>query len=318
VSTATRGTKKADARRAAQKANSAPTQGGQRPANKPAGTRQLPLNDDLEDMFRHVLLRADLEPKPAVWDNPPQPALRDTAAGYRGTVRITLTDPETGTQAETWLTADPDDIRMHLHDSYARFGWPAVAQTQQQLVTANAQELRRQQRIEEERQAALLAHLDDHKGYYRYVLFQALPPGEQLMPLTTNAAQLRIGFFEPRVVAYNGEQLAIPLTPTDQNELTKFVEDIKTTIGQAADDAQEAADRMVPEDIIIPTAGLVVETSLGRCCACEPHRRKLHRAEERKAKALARQAEAERPASSVCVRTSRTSASSRARLGLRA
>ena len=145
----------------------------------------------------------------------------------------------------------------------------------------------------QERQAALLQHLADHKDYYRYVLFQALPPGEQLKLLTTNAAQLRMGYFEPRVVAYSGDALAIPLTPTGQNQLTDFVDDLTTTLGQAADEAQVAADQMVPEDVIIPTAGVVVETSLGRCCACEPHRRKMHRAEERRAKALAKQAEAE-------------------------
>ncbi len=145
----------------------------------------------------------------------------------------------------------------------------------------------------QERQTALLTHLDDHKDYYHYVLFQALPPGEQLKLLTSNAAELRVGFFEPRVVAYNGSQLAIPLTPTGQNELAKFVKDAQETLAKAAEEAQETANKMVPEEVIIPTAGLVVETSLGKCSACEPHREDMHAFERRGAAALARQAEAE-------------------------
>ncbi|WP_410790564.1 hypothetical protein [Kribbella sp. C-35] len=155
MSTATQGTKKADARRAAQKVKSARTKGGQGAGTNPAGTRQLPLNDDLEDVFRHALLLTDLEPGPAVWDNPPRPAHKDTAIGYRGAVRITLTDPETRTRAETWLTADLDDLKMHLDYCYARFGWRAVAQTHKQLVAANAQELRRQHAIDEAAQRGL-------------------------------------------------------------------------------------------------------------------------------------------------------------------
>jgi hypothetical protein len=144
-----------------------------------------------------------------------------------------------------------------------------------------------------ERQAALLTHLEDHKDYYHYVLFQALPPGEQLKLLTTNAAELRVGYFEPRVVAYNGSQLAIPLTPTGQNELAKFVKDAQQTLAKAAKEAQEAADKMVPDEVILPTAGLVVETSMGKCTACEPHREQMYALKARGATALARQAEAE-------------------------
>lgn len=145
----------------------------------------------------------------------------------------------------------------------------------------------------QERQAALLNHLEDHKDYYHYVLFQALPPGEQLKLLTSNAAELRIGFFEPRVVAYNGSQLAIPLTPTGQNALAGFVKDAQESLARAAEEAQQAANSMVPEEVIIPTAGLVVETSLGKCSACEPHREDMQTLELRTAAALARQAEAE-------------------------
>lgn len=149
MTSATRATQKARARRAAQKARSARTKGGQWSADEAAGTGQLPIDDSLDGACQNVLLLHDLEPDPPVWDNPPPFRPSDTAIGYRGAVRITLTDPETGASAETWLTADPDDIRMHLHFCYARFGWSAVAQTHEQLHAANVHELRRQHAIEE-------------------------------------------------------------------------------------------------------------------------------------------------------------------------
>ncbi len=160
MSNATRGTKKADARRAAQQARSARAKGGQQAAN-PAGARQVPTGDPLEDVWHDVLALVDLEPSPAVWDSS---ASRSTnaAIGYRGAVRITITDPETNDRAETWLTADRDDIRRHLHYSYSRFGWSAVAETHRQLKEANAQELRRQQAIAQaiQRGASLRAMVD--------------------------------------------------------------------------------------------------------------------------------------------------------------
>lgn len=130
-----------------------------------------------------------------------------------------------------------------------------------------------------ERQEALLTHLANHADYYRYVLFQALPPGEQLDLLTRMAPQLEIGFFEPRVVAFSGSSLAVPLTPTGGNELATFIGQLRDTVAREARSAQHAADALYPDDIILPTPGVVVETSLGSCNALEPTRLRMREVE---------------------------------------
>ncbi|WP_336922909.1 hypothetical protein [Aquipuribacter sp. SD81] len=122
-----------------------------------------------------------------------------------------------------------------------------------------------------EREDALLAHLNGHADYYRYVLFQALPPGEQLSALAAAAPQLRVGFFEPRVVAHSGDLLAVPLSPTAKSELETLVKGISDTLKQAADEAIKIAEEIEADDVILPTPGLTVETSLGKCSAAEPH-----------------------------------------------
>ncbi|MET9272082.1 hypothetical protein [Kribbella sp. NPDC003557] len=144
-----------------------------------------------------------------------------------------------------------------------------------------------------EREEALLAHLKDHADYYRFVLFQALPPGEQLKLLTDLAPQLRVGFFEPRVVANNGSLLALPLTPVGESQLVKTVEDLKTILEKASDEAAQAEERMQADDYILPTPGMTVTTTLGVCDGCGPHERAMHDIEKRKAAAEAGIAEAE-------------------------
>lgn len=130
-----------------------------------------------------------------------------------------------------------------------------------------------------EREDALLAHLNGHADYYRYVLFQALPPGEQLAALAAAAPQLRVGFFEPRVVAHSGELLAVPLSPTAKSELETLVKGISDTLKKASDDAIAIAEAIEADDVILPTPGLTVETSLGKCSAAEPHQVALNELE---------------------------------------
>jgi hypothetical protein len=136
-----------------------------------------------------------------------------------------------------------------------------------------------------ERQEALLAHLDAHADYYRYVLFQALPPGEQLARLTASAPQLKVGYFEPRVVSYSGNMLAVPLTPMGQSDLANLVENLGEVLETAAEEAAAASLGVADDDIILPTPGLTVETSLGRCSACGPHEERLRELEARRLEA---------------------------------
>ena len=53
-------------------------------------------------------------------------------------------------------------------------------------------------RCRRERQEALITHLNAHLNYYRFVLFQAMPPSEQLQALMATAPQLKVGTFEPQ------------------------------------------------------------------------------------------------------------------------
>jgi hypothetical protein len=139
----------------------------------------------------------------------------------------------------------------------------------------------------EERRAALLGHLDDHLDYYRYVLFQALPPGEQLRLLMNSATQLRVGMFEPHVVAMNGPYLAVPLTPLGQSALATTVADLQKILLQESQRAAAAADSIADDTAILPTPGVTVESWLGRCSGCEEHLEALRTAERRRAAAEA-------------------------------
>lgn len=138
-----------------------------------------------------------------------------------------------------------------------------------------------------EREQALMAHLNEHADYYRFVLFQALPPGEQLKLLTELAPQLKIGFFEPRVVANNGPLLALPLTPVGETALAKLVKNLRDTLKKASDEAAAAQERMLPDDYILPTPGMTVVTTLGKCTGCGPHEEKMLEIEADKARAEA-------------------------------
>jgi hypothetical protein len=144
-----------------------------------------------------------------------------------------------------------------------------------------------------ERVEALLGHLNDHLDYYRYVLFQSLPPGEQLRRLMDVAPQLRVGMFEPHVVAMNGPLLAVPLTPLGETKLAKTLTMLKDILKTASDEASEAEEAMSDNQVILPTPGVSVESWLGRCSGCEEHLEKLREAEVRRAVAGAESAEHE-------------------------
>ncbi|MFC7307272.1 hypothetical protein ACFQVC_23990 [Streptomyces monticola] len=139
-----------------------------------------------------------------------------------------------------------------------------------------------------ERAETLQAHLEDHRDYYRYVLFQALPPSEQLALLMQAAPQLSVGMFEPHVVAMNGGDLAVPLTPLGESTLARLVGDIRRSLGEAGEQAADAASRMPPDTVILPTPGVTVETSLGDCTGCDEHTEQMRAAELEAALARAR------------------------------
>jgi antitoxin (DNA-binding transcriptional repressor) of toxin-antitoxin stability system len=144
-----------------------------------------------------------------------------------------------------------------------------------------------------ERSEALRAHLNQHREYYRYVLFQAMPPSEQLQRLMDVAPQLRVGMFEPHVVASDGPNLAIPLSPLAETTLRKVVTNLAEELEKAAKEAEAAGDRIKTDSVILPTPGVSVESWLGGCSGCEEHLEKLRAAEARASIAQARLTELE-------------------------
>ncbi|MFF8360306.1 hypothetical protein ACF063_43385 [Streptomyces chartreusis] len=149
-----------------------------------------------------------------------------------------------------------------------------------------------------ERREALLAHLNEHCDYYRFVLFQGMPPSEQLQRIMDLAPQLRVGMFEPHVVASDGSNLAIPLTPLAETTIGKVVSNLTVRMQQASDEALTAGGKIATDQVILTTPGVSVESWLGDCSGCEDHIEELRAAQARTsvAEARIRELEADRRA----------------------
>lgn len=138
-----------------------------------------------------------------------------------------------------------------------------------------------------EREDALRAHLNDHLDHYSFALFQALSPAEQTAYIErASGGSLQVGMFEPRVVAINGPQLAVPLLPPPEGELRTFLENLRTSFAAAFSDT---ADQ--PDNFIFPTAGLTINARLGGCSTCEDYIEDSRTAELRRLVADAEAAE---------------------------
>ena len=139
-----------------------------------------------------------------------------------------------------------------------------------------------------ERREALLSHLNEHRDYYRFVLFQGMPPSEQLQRIVELAPQLRVGTFEPHVVACDGPNLAIPLTPIAETTIAKVVKNLAERMQKASDEALTAEGRIATDKVVLSTPGVSVESWLGDCSGCEGHLEQTRSAEARMALAEAR------------------------------
>jgi hypothetical protein len=137
----------------------------------------------------------------------------------------------------------------------------------------------------QEREQALQQHLNDHSDYYRYVLFQALPPSEQLDQLIAQTGnKLRVGLFEPRVVSMRGRFLAVPLHTALEPALQTFLNSLLDGINSIGE---------LQSDVTVPTPGLAIDSRLGNCSACEDFIEDSRAIELRRLDALARQQEQE-------------------------
>ena len=136
-----------------------------------------------------------------------------------------------------------------------------------------------------ERADALMAHLSEHWSYYRFALFQALPPSEQLDRLITGSSNvLRAGMFEPRVVSAHGDQLAVPLNTSNYPGLEAF---LLNMLGDVKETEPSTST------VLLPTPGMSIESRLGRCTGCEDYIERTRAIELRRLSAVADQAEHE-------------------------
>jgi hypothetical protein len=136
-----------------------------------------------------------------------------------------------------------------------------------------------------ERADALMAHFSEHWSYYRFALFQALPPSEQLDRLITGSSNvLRAGMFEPRVVSAHGDQLAVPLNTSNYPGLEAF---LLNMLGEVKETEPSTST------VLLPTPGMSIESRLGRCTGCEEYIERTRAIELRRLAAVADQAEHE-------------------------
>lgn len=116
-----------------------------------------------------------------------------------------------------------------------------------------------------ERADTLLGHVSAHPQHYSYALFQALTPAEQLARLlAASGNRLQVGMFEPRVVAMNGDDLAVPLTALASNGLQPLIDGLADGLEQVF--AKVAAN---PETVVLPTPGVSLSSRLGPVSSAE-------------------------------------------------
>jgi hypothetical protein len=130
-----------------------------------------------------------------------------------------------------------------------------------------------------ERADALMSHLGEHWSYYRFALFQALPPGEQLDRLISGSQNvLRAGMFEPRVVSAHGDQLAVPLNTSNYPGLEAF---LLNMLGDVKETEPSTST------VLLPTPGMAIESRLGKCSGCEDYLERSRAIELRRLSAVA-------------------------------
>ncbi len=137
----------------------------------------------------------------------------------------------------------------------------------------------------QEREQALLAHLNEHLDHYGYALFQSLAPAEQVTKIIeASSGALSVGTFEPRVIAMNGKKLAVPLSPLAGTDLQNFA----ANLGQVLEGAFAGVENL-PDTVVVPTPGITMATRLGECSTCEDYIEKARDAELVRLDAIASQ-----------------------------
>lgn len=140
----------------------------------------------------------------------------------------------------------------------------------------------------EEREEALIRHIEANKPYYRFAMWRSLDAATQRTRLSPGGGVIG-RLIAPEAVGYYGDRLAFPVAPRAHEQLKKWFTDNLTT---NTDVTGLAGERTVT----LPTPGIAVETRLSQCDACEDYIREQRRIDlrTRAARASKDEQEAER------------------------
>jgi hypothetical protein len=109
-------------------------------------------------------------------------------------------------------------------------------------------------------EAALMTHLTANESYYRYAMWQALPPGGQAARLASLPDL--VGLVENEVVGAAGDKLAVVFRLTADPAARAWFQ------GNVLDNPG-LLEEAEPLTVALPTPGVVLETRLGQCDGCE-------------------------------------------------
>lgn len=140
----------------------------------------------------------------------------------------------------------------------------------------------------QEREDALIKHIETNKPYYRFALWRSLDAAAQRRQLSS-APGIFGRLIAPEAVGFYGDRLAFPVALSAHEELKQW---FTSNLANNAEVTAIAGERPVS----LPTPGIAVESRLGQCDACEDFIREQRAIElrTRAAQAAKEEREAER------------------------
>jgi len=122
-------------------------------------------------------------------------------------------------------------------------------------------------------EGSLIAHIRNNESYYRQAIWESLGANDQLKLLSL-LGRIR-DFVEPEILGFVGDKLVMPYRLSSDDHLKAWLEEQKQ---QVLDENEKI------ETLTLPTKGVVFESRLGKCGACEEfiveHRKKDLRQKE--------------------------------------
>ena len=110
-------------------------------------------------------------------------------------------------------------------------------------------------------QQALLSHLQINQSYYREAVWRSLDPSDRRQFLELFGDLL--AYVDNEVLGFVGDKAVMPVRLGDHPELEEwFEQNVRSDPALAVPSA--------PEEVIVPTKGVILESRLGECDACEP------------------------------------------------